>query len=100
MSAATLVVDESTPDITDALKCAGKLFDNADREISLDVLEEMTADGKYASHWTRQNWWGHIYSHENKFREQIKQSGHVVALYEADSVEELFNYVNSIHGWE
>jgi hypothetical protein len=96
--------DESTEDITKELYSAGKIFDNGDKEINLDTLEEMVDDGKYATHWTKGAWCGHVFPVKTgetvKFREQVKQGGNIVGLYEADTLEELFSHVNTIYGWD
>lgn len=99
---ATLPIEETKKDFTQGFKCAGKIFDNVDQELSLEVLEELldAPTEKYATHYTRAPWYANVWHEDGKWFEQVRLQGDTVGVYSSDDLEALFAKVNEVHGLE
>lgn len=77
-------------------RMAGTVFDNKERFIDLQVLEEIKKDPlrKYGNHHTQYFWFGHVFYVDGKWREVIRFKGNCIGYWEADTPEELMLEVN------
>lgn len=96
-----MTTENKIPDFTDGRSSAGNIFDNWDSTIDLGTIETIVSDPeKYAFHGNRGPWWGYVIYTDGKFHEQVKKSGDVVDVFEADTPEQLMSMVNDKYGWD
>lgn len=90
------------PDYTKDMKTDGQVFTNYSNQVDKEVVEKLVDSpaAVCATHGTKNLWWGYVWYENGQFHEQIRLQGKTIALYHADTPDELMKMVNDVHGWE
>lgn len=90
------------PDYTKDMKCFGQAFSNYSNLIDKEDIEKIVSEPAaiYSTHGTKNPWWGHIWFEAGQFHEQIREKGKTIAVYHANTPDELMKMVNDVHGWD
>lgn len=90
------------PDYTQGMKDKGQVFTNYSNQVDKEVVEKLVDEpaAAYATHGTKNPWWGYIWYEDGQFHEQIRLQGKTIALYHATTPDELMKTVNDAHGWD